>query len=104
MPASTDRGAGDVEGFGIVYLEAAASALPVVAARGGGTADAVRRGETGLLVPPNDADALAQALLHLLDDPATCAQMGHAGRRWVESEMNWDRAAAQFLEILGLAC
>lgn len=100
MPSRSDRHAGSVEGFGIVYLEASASGLPVVAARSGGAAEAVIDNETGLLVPPDDPQALAQALIRLIEDPGLRQRMGRAGRRWVETEMNWDRAGRQFLSII----
>lgn len=100
MPARADYYAGSVEGFGIVYLEASASGLPVVAARAGGAAEAVLENETGLLVPPDDPAALEQALARLLNDPGQRQRMGRAGRRWVEREMNWDRAGRQFMSIV----
>lgn len=100
MPSRADYHAGSVEGFGIVYLEASASGLPVVAARSGGAAEAVLDNQTGLLVPPDDPQTLAHALLRLLNDPALRQRMGRAGRRWVEREMNWDRAGRQFLSII----
>lgn len=102
MPTRADRNSGDVEGFGIVYLEAGASGLPVVAADSGGATDAVRDDKTGLLVPPDDPAALTRALTYLLDNPDAAAKMGAAGRRWVEDEMNWDRAAAQLFHVLEL--
>jgi len=100
MPSRADYHAGSVEGFGIVYLEASASGLPVVAARSGGAAEAVLENETGLLVPPDDPPALAEALLRLLNDAEMRHRMGRAGRRWVEREMNWDRVGRQFLSII----
>ncbi len=100
MPTRQDYHDGSVEGFGIVYLEASASGLPVVAARSGGAAEAVLENETGLLVPPDDPPALTKALTYLLDDPALRQRMGRAGRLWVEREMNWDRAGRQFLSIM----
>ena len=89
-----------VEGFGIVYLEASASGLPVVAARSRGASEAVRDGETGLLVPPDDPAGLTQALARLLRDAHLCQRLGQAGRRWVEHEMNWDRVGRQFISIM----
>lgn len=100
MPTRADYEKGDVEGFGIVYLEASASGLPVVAARSGGAAEAVRDGETGVLVPPDDPHTLAESLTHLIDDPVLCRRLGRGGRLWVENEMNWDRAARQLLDVL----
>ena len=102
MPTRVDSETGP-EGFGIVYLEASASGLPVVAARSGGAAEAVIENETGLLVPPDDPAALAQALHRLLIDPEMRQRMGRAGRRWVETEMNWDRVGRQFLSIIDRA-
>lgn len=69
------------EPFGQVALEAMARGRPVVASAVGGLRDAVVDGETGLLVPPGDPDALGRALRALLDDPARRARMGAAGRR-----------------------
>ncbi|MDE0142212.1 MAG: glycosyltransferase family 4 protein [Caldilineaceae bacterium] len=100
MPVRTDYHDGGVEGFGIVYLEASASGLPVVAARSGGAPEALIENETGLIVPPDDPAALTQALIRLLEDPDLRQRMGRAGRRWVETEMNWDRVGRQFLSII----
>lgn len=72
------------EGFGIVFLEAMSYGLPVVAGRAGGTLDVVRHGETGLLVPPEQPAALAEALNGLLDDASRRRILGEAGRRRVE--------------------
>ena len=92
----------DVEGFGIAYLEASASGLPVVAGRSGGAVEAVRDGETGLLVPPDDPGALAKAVAYLLHNPELRRRLGKRGRQWVEEEMNWDRVAEQVMRILGI--
>ena len=100
LPTQVDSDSGRAEGFGIVYLEASASGLPVVAARSGGAAEAVLENETGLLVPPDDPPALTQALLRLLNDSGMRDRMGRAGRRWVENEMNWDRAGRQMISII----
>lgn len=69
-----------VEGFGLVYLEAGAHGLPVVAHAIGGVPEAVVDGETGLLVAPGDSPALTAAFARLLDDPALCRRLGEAGR------------------------
>ena len=107
MPAREEYdgpdGAASVEGFGIVYLEASASGLPVVAARSRGGAEAVLEGETGLLAPPDDPAALTQVLARLINDADLSQRMGRAGRRWVEREMNWDRAGQQFISIVDRA-
>lgn len=77
------------EGFGISFLEASASALPVVAGNSGGVPDAVRDGKTGLLVKPDDASMIADALQKLMTDAAFARKLGDEGRRWVASEMQW---------------
>jgi len=81
-----------VEGFGLVYLEASAHGLPVVAHRVGGVAEAVVEGETGLLVAPHHPAALTQAFYQLIEDPALRSRMGEAGRRW-SRRTSWSRAA-----------
>ncbi len=102
MPARHEIEASSMEGFGIVYLEASASGLPVVAGRAGGAVEAVRDGETGLLVPPDNPEALAQTLGKLLADDDLRQKFGGAGRRWVEAEMNWDRSAQRLARMLDL--
>jgi glycosyltransferase involved in cell wall biosynthesis len=87
------------EGLPLVVLEAMAQGKPVVATPVGGTAELVVHGETGLLVPPGDADALAAALAELLDDPSAAARMGAAGRARVLAEFS---AAAMVERVLGL--
>lgn len=69
------------ESFGLIYLEAMREAKPVIACASGGVGEIVVDGETGLLVPPGDADALARAILRLLRSPELRRQMGAAGRR-----------------------
>jgi phosphatidylinositol alpha-1,6-mannosyltransferase len=76
----------NVEGFGIVCLEAAAAARPVIAGRSGGVSDAVLDGETGYLVDPSDPVAIADRILALLDDPGLARRLGEAGRARVEAE------------------
>jgi phosphatidylinositol alpha-1,6-mannosyltransferase len=88
-----------VEGFGISLVEAAACGLPVVAGRTGGIPDAVREGETGLLVNPDSLDEVCGAVRSLLDDPERARRMGQAGRRAVETYYNWDRVAADLFRI-----
>lgn len=90
----------DVEGFGIVFLEAGACERPVVAARAGGVPDAVADGVSGLLVTPGDGDELAQKLTALLGDPARAAELGRRGRERVLGELNWDRVTERTLEAL----
>ena len=79
-----------IEGFGISFLEASASGLPVVAGNSGGVSDAVCDGETGLLVKPDEPEDIACALKRLLKDDEFAHELGKNGRKWVESVMNWD--------------
>ena len=88
-----------VEGFGIAIVEASASALPVIATRSGGIPEAVRDGETGVLVDPDNPAAVAAAAIRLLGDEALRRRMGGAGRSAVERHYNWDRVAADLMEI-----
>jgi phosphatidylinositol alpha-1,6-mannosyltransferase len=84
---------GELEGYGLVYFEAAAWGRPVVAGRSGGEIDAVEDGRTGLLVDGTSVDAVAQAVAGLLRDPERLRELGAAGRRRVETTHNWARAA-----------
>ncbi len=89
MPCRT-RGAGlDVEGLGIVFLEASACGVPVVAGRSGGAPETVREGETGRVVDGTDVDEIVTAVGDLLADPDTAARMGAAGRAWVVENWQW---------------
>jgi phosphatidyl-myo-inositol dimannoside synthase len=90
MPARSEPP--DVEGFGLVFLEAGAAERPVVGARAGGVVDAIDDGETGLLVPPGDVVALAGALRRILDDRAFAERLGAAGRARAEAS-SWDAVA-----------
>ena len=85
------------EGFGLPVAEAMACEAPVVATTVGAHPQLVREGETGFLVPPGDAQALAEAMRRVLSDPAAGEQMGKAGRRWVASRFTWRRAADELL-------
>lgn len=93
----TDGGAG--EGFGIVYLEAGAQGLPVVAGDRGGAVDAVQDSVTGLLVDAADPVAVADAVSGLLSDPGRAATMGEAGRRRA-AELSWDATADHVERLL----
>ncbi len=85
------------EGFGLVYLEAGSYGLPVIGTRSGGIPDAVRDGETGLLVAPGDVEALFQAMRRLLNDETLARRLGRANRRLAES-LTWERTAQAWLE------
>lgn len=86
----------DFEGFGIVYLEAAAHSVPAVATATGGAQEAVIHEQTGLLVPPDDVAALSDALARLLDDEALGSRLGTAARERVHREFLWPERAEQF--------
>lgn len=88
LPVREDRG--DIEGFGIVFLEAALAGLPVVAGKSGGVSEAVIGGETGLLVDPRDVSAIAGAIRELLDDPGRAQAMGEAARTRVLENFSWE--------------
>ncbi|MFA5106975.1 MAG: glycosyltransferase family 4 protein [Patescibacteria group bacterium] len=93
----------DVEGFGIVYLEANAYGKPVVGGKSGGVAEAIIDGQTGLLVSPGDQPALVQAIDRLLTDQAFAVRLGRAGQARVEKEFNWEtraRVVRQLIERL----
>jgi phosphatidyl-myo-inositol dimannoside synthase len=100
MPCRTRRRGLDVEGLGIVYLEASATCLPVVAGDSGGAPDAVLEGETGLVVNGRSQDQIATALIGLLSDPERARAMGEKGRSWIEREWTWDRQAARLDGLL----
>jgi phosphatidylinositol alpha-1,6-mannosyltransferase len=100
MPCRTRRGGMDVEGLGIVYLEASAIGLPVVAGDSGGAPDAVVEGETGWVVPGRSVTAVAARVSALLADPAAARAAGEKGRAWVEREWRWSGLAARLGELL----
>jgi phosphatidyl-myo-inositol dimannoside synthase len=100
MPCRTRAGGLDVEGLGIVYLEASASGLPVVAGDSGGAPDAVRDGVTGYVVDGRDPAQLVDRLATVLADRSLASRMGAAGRAWVESEWRWDAQATRLRELL----
>jgi glycosyltransferase involved in cell wall biosynthesis len=90
----------------LVFMEAMAASLPAVAVTSGGVPEMVSHGETGLLSPPGDVEALANNLLELLRDPASAERMGEAGKRRVFAEFapqkagpKWTRTLEQMLGI-----
>ena len=88
-----------VEGFGVALAEASACGLPVIAGRSGGLAEAVQDGETGLVVDPEDVDAVGGALERILTDDLLARRLGNAGRRAIETLYNWDRVIKDLREI-----
>ncbi|POY31180.1 GDP-mannose-dependent alpha-(1-6)-phosphatidylinositol monomannoside mannosyltransferase [Mycobacterium kansasii] len=101
MPCRT-RGAGlDVEGLGIVFLEASASGVPVIAGQSGGAPETVRHNKTGLVVDGTSVDKVADAVADLLTDRDRAAAMGAAGRQWVTANWRWDTLAIRLASLLG---
>jgi len=100
MPCRT-RGAGlDVEGLGIVYLEASASGVPVVAGQSGGAPESVQEGRTGFVVDGRSIDQIADAVSRILKDPDLAARMGAAGRQWILERWRWQTHAARLATLL----
>jgi len=91
MPCRTRLGGWDVEGLGIVFLEASATGLPVVVGDSGGAVDAVIDGETGYLVDGRNTNEIARRISFLLNNPQVAKSMGDAGRNWVTREWTWDQ-------------
>ncbi len=100
MPCRTRHGGLDVEGLGIVYLEASASGLPVVGGDSGGAPDAIMNGETGYVVPGRDVAAVADRITGLLADPVGAAAMGEKGMAWIDREWRWELVAERLQQIL----
>jgi phosphatidylinositol alpha-1,6-mannosyltransferase len=100
MPCRT-RGAGmDVEGLGIVFLEASATGVPVIAGLSGGAPETVQDNKTGLVVEGRSVSAVADAVAGLLTDRDRAEAMGVAGREWVTSQWRWDTMAARLADLL----
>jgi phosphatidylinositol alpha-1,6-mannosyltransferase len=100
MPCRTRRGGLDVEGLGIVYLEASATGLPVVAGDSGGAPDAVLDGETGWVVRGDTPAESADRIITLLADPELRHRTGERGRAWVEQKWRWDLLAETLKTLL----
>ncbi|WP_329598821.1 glycosyltransferase family 4 protein [Streptomyces pseudovenezuelae] len=100
MPCRTRRGGLDVEGLGIVYLEASATGLPVVAGDSGGAPDAVLDGETGWVVRGGSPEEAAERITVLLADAELRRRMGERGREWVEEKWRWDLLAEKLKTLL----
>ena len=100
MPCRTRRAGLDVEGLGLVYLEASATGLPVIGGDSGGAPDAILPGETGYVVTGGDVAGLAERIIALLADPTGAATMGDKGMAWVDQEWRWDLVSRRLAEIL----
>jgi phosphatidylinositol alpha-1,6-mannosyltransferase len=99
MPSRSRLAGLEVEGLGIVYLEASACGLPVVGGLSGGAPDALIEGETGFAVDGLDSSAVAEAIKVLLRDPIRAKQMGARGRRWIIDEWEWHHWSKRFNEL-----
>ncbi|MET9514792.1 glycosyltransferase family 4 protein [Streptomyces sp. NPDC002994] len=100
MPCRTRKAGLEAEGLGIVFLEAAASGLPVVVGDSGGAPDTLLDGVTGHVVDGTDTAAVADALTRILLDTDRAAEMGAAGRSWVQKSWSWDASARHLTRLL----
>ena len=103
MPCRTRLGGLDVEGLGIVYLEAQAVGVPAIAGTSGGAPETVRPGVTGLVVDGRDDDQVVDAIRGLLADPSKREAMGRAGRDHAVASWSWDVIARRFEDVLASA-
>lgn len=100
MPSRSRLFGLEVEGLGIVYLEASACGLPVIGGASGGAPDAVKHGVTGYVVDGNNVDEIAQRCVELLSNPELRLKMGSAGRAWVEDQWRWQIWSKEFNRAL----
>ena len=99
LPCRTQRMGIDVEGLGIVLLEASATGKPVIAGNSGGAPDAVRDGHTGVVIN-DDVHTLANAVVDIVSDDFRAAAMGQAGRSWVLENWTWDTPSGRLRSML----
>jgi phosphatidylinositol alpha-1,6-mannosyltransferase len=100
MPSRSRLAGLEVEGLGIVYLEASACGLPVIAGSSGGAPDAVLANKTGLVVDGRDTHAISKAVTELFSDPARMKEMGGVGRTWIVEQWSWDLWGKKFKGVL----
>lgn len=100
MPAREIKEKGDVEGFGLVFLEASLFAKPVIGGKSGGQPDAIEDGYSGLLVNPNDENEIANAIIKLLESPELAEKLGQQGRQRVLEKFRWDEEAKKIINLL----
>jgi phosphatidylinositol alpha-1,6-mannosyltransferase len=100
MPSRSRLAGLEVEGLGIVYLEASACGLAVLGGKSGGAPDAVLEGETGYAVDGTSAAEVARGAITLLSQPELATQMGKRGREWIISDWRWDLWAERFNSLL----
>ncbi len=92
----------DIEGFGMVLLEAQASGRPVLAGKSGGTRETMRIPETGVIVPCERPEPLAEQVVELLSDPVRLNEMGAAGREWVVDQFDWNSLSSRASEMFNV--
>jgi glycosyltransferase involved in cell wall biosynthesis len=95
---------GDTEGLGVVLIEALRNRKPVVASQVGGIVDVIKDGETGLLVPQKDPEALAEAVLRVLQDPALARRLGEQGYVYATEFFDWDRITDRLEAVYRRVC
>jgi phosphatidylinositol alpha-1,6-mannosyltransferase len=100
MPSRSRNFGLEVEGLGIVYLEASASGIPVLGGASGGAPDAVLVGETGFVADGRDRRDIAKHLINILSNLERAKAMGEAGRKWAESDWSWELWGARFKDVL----
>ena len=96
MPSRSRLAGLEVEGLGIVYLEASSCALPVIAGRSGGAPDAVDEGVTGYSVDGTSPLEVSEAVIKMFDDPINAREMGQAGRSWIIDKWRWEIWSKEF--------
>ena len=102
MPSRSRLAGLEVEGLGIVYLEASACELPVIAGKSGGAPDAVLEGQTGITVDGRNPSEVAAAIVSLFDDLNRAHEMGKRGREWIASNWRWEIWSSKFNDLLKL--
>ena len=100
MPSRSRLMGLEVEGLGIVYLEASSCGLPVLAGNSGGAPDAVKQNETGLVVSGTDEKQIASAAIELLNNSDSSKKMGLAGRQWIVNNWRWEIWSKEFEALL----
>jgi phosphatidylinositol alpha-1,6-mannosyltransferase len=100
MPSRSRLAGLEVEGLGIVYLEASACGLAVIGGKSGGAPDAVLEGETGFAVDGTSPQEVAAAAIKLLNDPELAQKMGARGRKWIIEEWRWEIWSQRFASLL----
>ncbi len=98
LPAVYDA-KGDIEGLGVVLLEAMAHEKPAIASNAGGITDIITDGENGYLVPPGDASALANVIMTLATDKTACKRMGERAKQIVDDKFSWNRIVNQLAAL-----